>query len=108
MKRVVDKARAARALANLDALEKSFPHLVDKTKSGPHNTKDWEHIMAREKIGPAAPLRLTEEILERVETYAERMRKENPGVNYTRSDALRRLILVGLDVVEAEKPKGKR
>ena len=42
-------------------------------------------------------LRLPEPVLERVGRYVERLRGATPGVDVRRADALRALILAGLD-----------
>jgi metal-responsive CopG/Arc/MetJ family transcriptional regulator len=51
-------------------------------------------------------VRLPRELLERVDVYAERLREEQPGPAWKRSDVVRLLLARALD--DAERPKGRR
>lgn len=44
--------------------------------------------------------RLEEELLARLDRYAERLAAENPGMRFTRADALRVLLTRALDEAE--------
>ncbi len=48
------------------------------------------------------------ELVERIDTYAERIRAEMPGLAFTRTEAVRVLLEKALAVVEAEGGRGKR
>lgn len=50
-------------------------------------------------------LRLTEEMQERLAAMAQRMSEAQPGMTFTRSDAMRVLLVRGLD---ADEEKAKR
>jgi predicted DNA-binding protein len=50
-------------------------------------------------------LRLPEELLERVDAFAERLQKERPGLEVNRASAIRMLVTMGLEVAEQKKPK---
>lgn len=54
---------------------------------------------------PMVALRLTEEMQERLAAMAQRMSEAQPGVTFTRSDAMRVLLVRGLD---ADEEKAKR
>jgi len=41
------------------------------------------------------------ELVARIDAVLERLRREQPGTSYTRSDAIRTLLLAGLTVVNA-------
>ena len=44
--------------------------------------------------------RFSDEILKRVDKQIERMEKNEPGLKYTRADAVRTLVVRGLEAVE--------
>lgn len=44
--------------------------------------------------------RLDEDLLDRVDTYAEQMTQDTPGVQFTRVDAVRFLLTLALDELE--------
>lgn len=53
------------------------------------------------------PLRLPEEMLKRIDAYAERVRHEHHGLAVNRADLIRMLITYALDDIEGKKPKKK-
>jgi predicted DNA-binding protein len=53
--------------------------------------------------------RLPDSLIARLDRHAERLSKEHPGLEFTRVDAVRTLLTVALDEVEAsDKRKGSR
>jgi len=44
--------------------------------------------------------RFADEILDRVDKHIERMEKNEPGLKFTRADAIRTLVVRGLEAVE--------
>lgn len=46
------------------------------------------------------PVRLPEDILKRLDKHVERMQVAEPGLKFTRADAVRTLVVRGLEVVE--------
>jgi predicted DNA-binding protein len=50
-------------------------------------------------------IRLPEELYERIDAFAERMQKEQPGLEVNRAMAIRVLITMGLDGAEQKKSK---
>ena len=53
--------------------------------------------------------RIPAEVLEKVEAYADRIRRENPGRLATVSDAIRELLILGVRAVEKrDREAGRR
>ena len=52
-------------------------------------------------------IRLPEDMLERIDAFAARVQKEQPGLEVTRAVAIRMLIALGLEAAEGQK-RGKR
>ncbi len=46
------------------------------------------------------PVRLPDDILKRLDKHIERMQAAEPGLTFTRADAVRTLVVRGLEVVE--------
>lgn len=46
------------------------------------------------------PVRLPDDILKRLDKHVERMQVAEPGLKFTRADAVRTLVVRGLEVVE--------
>jgi hypothetical protein len=63
--------------------------------------------MADEAKGEQLVVRLPGSLLERLDAYAERMRREMPGPAWKRSDVVRLLLAKALDAAEPTK-RGKR
>ena len=53
------------------------------------------------------PLRVHDDILERIDLHLARMRNEEPGIEFTRVDAVRSLVSRGLAVAEGSKNRKK-
>ena len=84
-----------------------FPEL--REPSGKDNRQRWEvaleNVMADKKTGQDEQLvvRLPNALLERVDAYAERLRDEQPGPAWKRSDVVRLLLARALDSVEPKR-----
>jgi hypothetical protein len=52
--------------------------------------------------------RLEEELLKRIDAYAKRLEQATPGLRLARVDAVRVLLLRGLDEVEKGQPTPRR
>jgi predicted DNA-binding protein len=50
-------------------------------------------------------IRLPEELYERIDSFAARYQKEQPGLEVNRAMAIRVLITMGLELAEQKKPK---
>lgn len=46
--------------------------------------------------------RLDDEVIKRIDEYAKRLAGKTPGIQYSRTDAARALIVRGLDAADAE------
>ena len=112
----VDEVAVAASLRRLDALLERHPDLVGPR--GPENIDDWistltaaegESNMANDPTQQVA-FRLPESLLKRLDRHVQRMEHSNPGLTFTRVDAVRSLLTRALDEVEAadKASKGKR
>ena len=52
--------------------------------------------------------RLEDELLKRIDAYAKRLEEATPGLKLARVDAVRVLLLKGLEEVEKDRASGKR
>lgn len=109
----VDLAVVRSARASLARLAEDFPEL--RAPSSRCNRLRWEEVLedmmatkkSATKCGQDEQLvvRLPKALLERVDTYAERLRDEQPGPSWKRSDVVRLLLARALDSVE---PRGRK
>jgi hypothetical protein len=53
-------------------------------------------------------IRLEEPLLARIDAYVERLKKERPGIDVNRTDAVRSLLTMALDQLEAPEKKRKK
>jgi DNA invertase Pin-like site-specific DNA recombinase len=109
MGRRVDLAAVRLARTNLRRLAQEHPELT--TEPSTANRRGWEAdveaMMADETKDEQMVVRLPSALLERVDAYAERLRREMPGPSWKRSDVVRLLLAKALDAAEPAK-KGKR
>ena len=107
--RAVDLAAVRLARANLRSLARKHPELT--TEPSTANRQGWvtdvEAMMADDTKDEQMVVRLPSALLERVDAYAERLRREMPGPSWKRSDVVRLLLAKALDAAEPTK-KGKR
>lgn len=94
----VDWPRARRALDGLDAIVKAHPELVGPPSE--ENRKTWEGTLMKQDAQFA--VRLSTELAARVDAFAERLRAEQPGPAWKRSDVVRLLLARALDAAELE------
>ena len=103
----VDLAAVRASRERLRALAAAHPELCGER--GTDNVDGWEQTlmeaetMASQQMG----MRLSEELVERLDQHVERMKAAQPGMEVTRSDAIRVLLLVALDAVEPADVKAK-
>jgi len=114
-----DEIAIASASRRLDALARSNPELVDHNATGEDNRAAWVEVLQADAKGrsPMTPrskergtqlaFRLPEELVERIDTHVKRLGRDNPGLDFTRTDAVRSLLVRALDDVEAG-DKGKK
>ncbi len=113
-KRSIDLAAVRQARSSLRKLAEDFPEL--RAFSSRANRAKWEDaledVMATKKTGGVSDeqlvVRLPKALLDRVDAYAERLREEQPGPAWKRSDVVRMLLARALDALEPKgrKPKG--
>ena len=63
--------------------------------------------MAKEPTTQVA-FRLPDSLLKRLDRHAERMNAENPGLDFSRADALRSLLTRSLDAIEGAGKRGAK
>lgn len=101
--------KAKRRAVNLDAVRRaraSLRKLVNnRVDIRPMSDTDLEETMARETNDAQIVVRLPQALVDRVDAYAERLRKEQPGPAWRRSDVVRQLIARAIDEVEPSKPR---
>jgi predicted transcriptional regulator len=61
--------------------------------------------MANRNPMQVVPFRVPDELVKRLDKYAARLRREQPGLRATRADALRMLLTEALDQKEARNGK---
>lgn len=107
--RRVDLKAVRVARANLRRLAREHPELT--TEPSKANRRGWETeveaMIDEETKDEQIVVRLPGSLLERVDAYAERLRREMPGPSWKRSDVVRMLLARALDQAAPPK-KGKR
>jgi hypothetical protein len=110
----VDEVAVAASMRRLDELAKRYPELLGP--SGPDNVSAWIETlesldegtdMAKEPTTQVA-FRLPDSLITRLDRHVERMSKENPGLDFTRVDAVRSLLTRALDQIEGTSAPTKR
>lgn len=106
-RRAVDLGAVRAARARLDALVRKHPEL--RGRRGPTNVERWLHALADEEHMANEPtkqvaFRLPESLVERLDGYAAELSRAQPGIEFTRADAVRLLLTRALDSAEKAKP----
>lgn len=109
----VDLAAVRAGRARLDALVRAHPEL--RGPRGRENIERWTHALAEEEMSNESTkqvaFRLPESLVERIDGFAAALSRAQPGIEFTRADAVRLLLTRALDA-DAEsdraKPKAKR
>lgn len=108
-RRKIDLEAVRTAKANLRRLAKDHPELTAPPSEA--NRRGWEETleeaMGDETNDEQMVVRLPCSLLERLDAYAERMRREMPGPAWKRSDVVRLLLARALDEAESTK-RGRR
>jgi len=109
-KHMVDLAAVRRGLAGLDATVKRWPELTTpeaRERLGAYLEDEREHDMGRTKNakdkGPTVQtaVRLDPEMVARLDAIAAKLSR--PGLEVTRTDAIRIALLTGLQAIEKER-----
>jgi hypothetical protein len=106
-RRTVDLDAVREARTNLRRLAREHPELTAPPSEA--NRRGWEReveeAMADEK-NPPLVIRLPADLRARIDKYGERLKREQPGPEWNRSDVVRLLLARALDA--AEPKRGKR
>lgn len=99
--RLVDLAQVRAARARLDAVVREHPEC--QGPKGPQNVRGWEAALEEDerKTMSSEPtiqcaFRLPASLVERLDAHAVHMSEKNPGVTFTRADAVRLLLTSAL------------
>ena len=106
-RRPVDLEVVRLARANLRTLVTNHPELGGP--SGTANRAGWVETLREIDMSEndeQIVVRLPKPLVERVDAHVERLKKAQPGLRVTRSDAVRMLLSLALD--GAESKRGKR
>ena len=113
--RAIDLAAVRQSRARLDAIARAHPEMVQAPD--PENRKAWEATLAEMENDMGRPpgpeptetlaLRLGESVVEALDRYRDELASKMPGFTVTRNDAMRRLLVTGLERegVKVNKPK---
>ena len=109
----VDEIAVAAASRRLDALATAHPELCGP--SSRENVTDWIETLKKgtrmtpksTEPGEQLAFRLPKALIARLDKHAERLAKENPGLEFTRTDVVKTLLTRALDDIEATDKKRK-
>lgn len=102
MKKPIDWAAVGRARRRLVEIKRKHPEVA-----GDPNKHDWIEILDKDTTmaeTQQTAFRLPVELLSRLDKHVKRLQEDSPGMNITRADAVRMLLMLGLDEAE-KKPK---
>lgn len=99
MTKRIDLAAVQAARARLKEIAEEHPEL-----RGPSDIETWTNLLEK-AMGPTKQIsvRLPEELLARVDRYTQQLRREHPGIAYTRGDAFKALLTHALEALEAKR-----
>lgn len=107
-RRPVDLVAVRAARARLDALVREHPELVGADGDG---VQGWMTTLERDEQmadTEQVAFRLPKDLVKRLDDCVERMAKAQPGMNITRTDAVRVLLMRALGDDEAKTKTSKR
>jgi hypothetical protein len=79
---------------------------AEEAKDAPREMK--EDVMVEEAKDAQLVVRLPHALVERIDSYAERLRRETPGPSWTRADVVRLLLSRSLEAAEEPKRRTSR
>lgn len=107
----VDEIAMAAASARLDQLRARHPELIGA--HGGQNINDWIKIIETNEKGSHVAktpsdrseneqlaFRFPKDLIARIDRYVTRLESEHPGLEFSRSDAVRTLLTRALDEIE--------
>ena len=100
----VDLVAVLESRRRLAALAAEHPELCGPR--GADNVDEWEATLTEDErmATQQTAIRLDKELLDRVDEHAKRMTLMMVGVNFTRADAIRALLIKALESEEQKKP----
>lgn len=104
--------RIRRIVGEVGDLMNADPGLAERTRAMLRGDLDAPDLNPRE--APMAEtkqprnVRLPPELLARVDAYAQRLQRENPGVRVTQGAAIRQLLTLALDADDATRKRRSR
>ncbi len=104
----IDLAKVQAARKQLQDIARDHPELLGE--SSPENVKGWESILQEDEMAKTTlvAFRLDNELLKRIDAYAKRIEEQSPGIKLARADAVRAILLRGLEELENESGSGKK
>lgn len=112
---VVDEVAIAAASRRLGELANAHPELRGPSSGG--NVAGWiktleneEYRMTPKSTEPGEQLafRLPKTLIARLDKHAERLAKEHPGLEFTRTDVVKTLLTRALDDIEAGDKRSRK
>ena len=109
----VDLVRARAALATLDRVRREHPEAF----RGWERPEDWIAALEEKEAMPKTSnvqivVRLPDDLVQRLDAYTEARNAAEPGLHFTRSDAVRvllsKVLEVGEDTAKTSKPKSAK
>lgn len=97
----LDRVRGG--LARLDRLAADHPELLDNHDAPMRRDAEsaWIDTLEEAMNDKQVAFRLPSELVDRLDEYAEQVRRENPGMRVTRADVVRMLLSRGLARIDA-------
>jgi broad specificity phosphatase PhoE len=107
----VDAPAVSASLRRLDELAARHPEI--RGPRGDENIAGWVELLQTDEKGPPMTpkatepgeqiaIRLPKELVARIDRHAERLAEQNPGLAFTRSDAIRTLLTRALNIAEQQ------
>jgi hypothetical protein len=104
----IDLGQVKAARKTLKEIASEHPGLLGER--GPENVQGWESTLSENEMAKTTlvAFRLENELLKRIDAYAKQLESEKPGLKLARADAVRVLLLRGLEELENEGSSGKK
>jgi hypothetical protein len=104
----VDLEQGKAARRKLKEIATEHPGLPGE--KGPENVQGWESTLAENEMAKTTlvAFRLDHELLKRIDAFAKRLEEQTPGIKLARADAVRAILLRGLEELENEGGSGKK
>jgi hypothetical protein len=104
MAKPIDFEQARQAQTSVQALVETYPELC--TPEAQERLTVWMERCMAERSGKQIFVRLPDELVTELDAYVEILKDEQPGLNPSRSDAIRILLYRGLEAEKARRQQG--